>query len=80
MLILNMKKFYFHNHNQISNENKYKEKLSIQSTKIEPKRIVDINILLNRIKIKERNETKQKIIFFSFISFAVILFGIFITL
>ena len=75
-----MRRFYFHNHNQILNEDSDKEKLSIQRTKIESKGVVDINILLNRVKIKERNEAKQKIIFFSFVSFALILFGTFITI
>ena len=58
-----MRKNYFHN-SKISSENKVKKKL-IPSAKIEKKSVVDINILLNRVKIAEKNEIKKKIIFYS---------------
>ena len=69
-----MLKSYFHN-NKFKNENK---KIFTQSSKINIKRAVDINILLNRVKSEERNELKKKIIFFSFTIFALSLFGTFI--
>ena len=73
-----MQKTYFHN-NKSFNENEDKEKLTqISKTKI--KSAVDINILLNRVKIEEKNETKRKIIFFSFATLAVSLFGTFIVI
>ena len=72
-----MSKTYFHN-DKIYNENKSKKKQSTQIHIIKPKNIVDINILLNRVKIEERKEIKQKIIFFSSITFAIALFGMFI--
>tara|TARA_B110000261_G_scaffold133874_1_gene150845 strand:+ start:1353 stop:1574 length:222 start_codon:yes stop_codon:yes gene_type:complete len=71
-----MLKSYFHN-NKFKNENK---KIFTQSSKINIKRAVDINILLNRVKSEEKNELKKKIIFFSFTTFALSLFGTFIAI
>jgi len=71
-----MPKTYFHN-NKLLNENKDKKKL-IQTPKLEIKGIVDINILLNRIKINEKKMIKRKIMFFSFILFSISLFGAFL--
>ncbi|MDA7581176.1 hypothetical protein OAT04_03745 [Candidatus Pelagibacter sp.] len=73
-----MQKTYFHNFKS-KIESKEKKKLA-QSSKVDTKYVVDINILLNRVKIEERNETKRKIIFFSFITLALTLFGTFITI
>ena len=73
-----MQKNYFH-YNKSKTENKNKNNF-IQTTKIKKERIVDINILLNRVKIEEKNEIKRKIIFFSLISLSVILFGTFISI
>ena len=71
-----MLKSYFHN-DILKNENK---KIFTQSSKINIKRAVDINILLNRVKSEEKNELKKKIIFFSFTTFALSLFGTFIAI
>ena len=71
-----MQKYYFHNSKPIS-ENKVEKKLT-QIQKIETKSPVDINILLNRVKIEEKIETKKKIIFFSLVTFTLCLFGTFI--
>ena len=71
-----MLKSYFHN-DILKNENK---KIFTQSSKINIKRAVDINILLNRVKSEKRNELKKKIIFFSFTTFALSLFGTFIAI
>jgi len=73
-----MQKTYFHNFKS-KIESKEKKKLA-QSSKVDTKYVVDINILLNRVKIEERNETKRKIIFFSFITLALTLFGTFIAI
>ncbi|MDA8918972.1 hypothetical protein N9I08_04450 [Candidatus Pelagibacter sp.] len=67
-----MQKTYFHN-NKSFDENKDKKKLT-QISKLN-KKIVDINILLNRVKIEEKNEIKKKFIFFSFVTFVLCLFG-----
>ena len=47
---------------------------------IDQKRIVDINKLLNRVKIDQKNETKRKIIFYSLVILGLSLLGILITL
>ena len=72
-----MQKYYFHNA-KLTNVNKSKKKLH-QSLNIDIKSVVDINILLNKIKIEEKNQTKRKIIFFSLVTTILILFGTFIT-
>tara|TARA_B100000767_G_C19508886_1_gene427499 strand:+ start:191 stop:418 length:228 start_codon:yes stop_codon:yes gene_type:complete len=46
---------------------------------INPKSVVDINILLNRVRLQEKYETKRKIIFFSFTILMLFLFGAFLT-
>ena len=55
-------------------------KKNIHRNYIINKNVVDINILLNRVKLEEKNEIKKKIIFFSFILLALGLFGTFITI
>jgi glutamine phosphoribosylpyrophosphate amidotransferase len=72
-----MHKYYFHN-GKLTNENKSKKKLP-QSLNIDIKSVVDINILLNKVKIEEKNQIKRKIIFFSLVTTILILFGTFIT-
>ena len=71
-----MLKNYFHN-SKTNSENKDK-KISIQTFKTNTKTVVDINILLNRVKLEEKNQTKKKIFFFSFATLALSLFGTFI--
>ena len=73
-----MKKKYFHN-DKLSNENKVKIKL-FQTSDIDTKSVVDINILLNRVKIEEKKKIKEKIIFFSLVTIMLILFGTFISI
>ena len=73
-----MQKYYFHN-GKLTNENKSKKKLP-QSLNIDIKSVVDINILLNKVKIEEKNQIKRKIIFFSLVTTILILFGTFIAL
>jgi len=71
-----MQKNYFHN-GKSNNENKDEKKLP-QSLNIDIKSVVDINILLNKVKIDEKNQIKSKIIFFSLVTTILILFGTFI--
>ena len=73
-----MYKSYFHN-NKFINEKKEKKTLN-QNTKVGFKGVVDINILLNRVKLEEKKEIKKKIIFFSIIVLSICLFGTFITI
>ena len=68
-----MLKPYYHNNKSIS-ENKGKKK-TIPVKYIDQKGIVDINKLLNRVRMDEKNETKRKIIFCSSVIFALGLFS-----
>ena len=78
MVRLIMQRYYFHNYKTL-NENKIKKKLN-QISKLDSKETVDINILLNRVKTNKKNETKRKIIFFSFTILTLGLFGSFIAI
>ena len=78
MIKLEMQKTYFHNY-KLSNKNKDIKK-NLQLADINIKSVVDINILLNKIKVEEKNEIKRKIIFYSFITLILILFGSFIAI
>jgi hypothetical protein len=71
-----MYKAYFHNRKHNS-EKKVQEK-TIPLQYIDQKRIVDINKLLNRVRMDEKNETKKKIIFYSLTTLALGLFSTFI--
>jgi hypothetical protein len=73
-----MPKVYFHNGKSID-QNINTKKLS-EVNYIGEKQVVDINKLLNRVKIDQKNETKRKIIFFSFIILGLSLLGTLITL
>jgi len=73
-----MLKNYFHN-SKLLNENKDKKK-SLQTNKNDIRKAVDINILLNKVKIKEKSEAKRKIFFYSFVTLIVGLFGTFISI
>ena len=73
-----MPKTYFHNSIPvIENVDKIRSSQPQEKSK---KRIVDINKLLNRVKINQRNETKRKIIFLSLLTLGLISVGIFITI
>jgi|TARA_B110000037_G_C16830618_1_gene387591 hypothetical protein len=60
-------------------DDKDKKKIS-QTYNLNTKSAVDINILLNRVKLEEKNEVKKKIIFYSFATLALSLFGAFIVI
>ena len=63
--------------NKFKSEKKGQNK-NIPVKYIDQKRIVDINKLLNRVKIDQKNETKRKIIFYSLTTLALGLFSTFI--
>jgi hypothetical protein len=73
-----MQKTYFHN-NKILNENEYKEK-PLQTSNVFTKRVVDVNVLLNKVKIEKNNEKKKKIVITICTTLALSLFGIFIAI
>ena len=73
-----MTRNYFHI-NKTTNVNNDKKNL-IQSSDVYTKSVVDINVLLNKVKIEEKNQIKKKIIFFSFITLTLIFIGFCITI
>ena len=72
-----MQKMYFHNNKSIDQNINTKKLSKVQN--ISEKQVVDINKLLNRIKIDHKNETKQKIIFYSLSILGLSLLGTLIT-
>ena len=72
-----MQKTYFHDRKHISEKKVQKKTILLQY--IDEKRIVDINKLLNRVKIDQKNETKRKIIFYSSTVLGLSLLGTLIT-
>ncbi len=77
MVNCRMQKFFFHN-NITRNETVDKKKELPK--KFIKKNVVDINKLLNRVKLEEKNEIKNKIIFFSLFTLGLIAIGTFIVL
>tara|TARA_B100000780_G_scaffold265138_1_gene220317 strand:+ start:871 stop:1098 length:228 start_codon:yes stop_codon:yes gene_type:complete len=73
-----MYKNFFHN-NKSLNEKKVEKKYP-QVSNIGTKEAVDINILLNRVRIEEKNEIKRKIIFFCLTMLTLGLFTTFIVI
>ena len=71
-----MRKVYFHNEKSIDQNINTKKLFKAQN--ISEKQVVDINKLLNRVKIDQKNETKRKIIFYSSAILALTLFSTFI--
>ena len=72
-----MQKIYFHDRKHISEKKVQKKTIPLQY--IDQNRIVDINKLLNRVKIDQNNETKRKIIFYSSTVLGLSLLGTLIT-
>ena len=64
--------------NKITSNSKSQKK-TIPVQYIDQKRTVDINKLLNRVKMDKKNETKRKIIFYSSTILGLSLFGTLIT-
>ena len=72
-----MRKVYFHNGKSIDQH--INTKRLFESQHVSEKQVVDINKLLNRVKIDQKNETKRKIIFYSFVILGLSLLGTLIT-
>ena len=72
-----MQKMYFHNGKSIDQHINTKRLSEAQD--VSEKQVVDINKLLNRIKIDQKKETKRKIIFYSFTMLGLSLLGTLIT-
>ena len=72
-----MRKVYFHNGKSIDQNINTKRLSEVQQ--VSEKQVVDINKLLNRVKIDQKNETKKKIIFYSLTILGLFLLGTLIT-
>ena len=72
-----MRKVYFHNGKSIDQNINTKRLSEVQQ--VSEKQVVDINKLLNRVKIDQKNETKRKIIFYSLTVLSLSLLGTLIT-
>ena len=72
-----MPKVYFHNGKSID-QNINTKRLS-EAQHIGERQVVDINKLLNRVKIDQKNDTKRKIIFYGFVILGLSLLGTLIT-
>ena len=64
---------FYHNEKSIDQNINTKKLSTVQH--ISEKQVVDINKLLNRVKIDQKNETKRKIIFYSLTILALGLFS-----
>jgi len=73
-----MKKVFYYKERLIDQNINTKKLFKAQN--INEKQVVDINKLLNRVKIDQKNETKRKIFFYSFTALGLFLLGTFITL
>jgi hypothetical protein len=72
-----MRNLNFHNYKStVKNED---IKKTHQAQHLDKKIVVDINNLLNRVRIDNKIEKKKKIIFFSSIISMFVLFGIFLS-
>ena len=71
-----MRNVYFPNKKSID-QNIDSKRLS-EAHQVDEKQAVNINKLLNRVKIDQKNEIKRKIIFYSVIIFGLSLIGTFI--
>ena len=58
-----MQKNYFHDNKHTSEKDDQKKVITAEQ--IKQKRRVDINKLLNRVRIEKKDENKRKIIFYS---------------
>ena len=72
-----MQKVYFHNGKSID-KNINTKRLS-EAQHVSEKQVVDINKLLNRVKIDQKNESNRKIIFYSSTVLGLSLLGTLIT-
>ena len=72
-----MRKVYFYNSKSID-QNINTKRLS-EAQHVSEKQVVDINKLLNRVKIAQKNETKRKFIFYSLTILSLSLLGTLIT-
>ncbi|MDB9704627.1 hypothetical protein OAA65_00045 [bacterium] len=64
-----MQKNYFHDNKHTSEKDDQKKVITVEQ--IKQNRRVDINKLLNRVRIEKKNENKKRIIFYSLIILSI---------
>ena len=64
-----MQKNYFHDNKHTSEKDDQKKIITVEQ--IKQKRRVDINKLLNKVRIEKKSENKKKIIFYSLIILSI---------
>ena len=69
---------FFHNNKKLSED--FEKKNLSQVIKKNHREVVDINKLLNRVKINKYNEKKKQIILFSAVTLLLIAIGTFISI
>ena len=62
----------------LSVRDKLIEKYTIQNGKSDNKKSTDINVLLNRVKLDKKKESRKKILFSAATSLGLVLFGVLI--
>ena len=73
-----MRKNIFHDSRHISEKDDQKKTTTAEQ--IKQKRRVDINKLLNRVRIEKKNDNKRKIIFYSSVILSLGLFSTLLTI
>jgi hypothetical protein len=73
-----MAKHYYHNFKSID-ESIEKKNFPIIKTAVQ-KKTVNINMLLNRVKLEKKTEIKKKIIYYSLTISLLFLMGVFLTI
>ena len=73
-----MQKYSFYN--QISKNEDFKIKKNLQAGSFSKNTNVNINKLLNRVKIEKKNESKKKVIFFALGVFLITSMSMFVTI
>lgn len=73
-----MAKYYYHNFKSID-ESIEKKNFPIIKAAVQ-KKTVNINMLLNRVKLEKKTEIKQKIIYYSLTISLLFLMGVFLTI
>ena len=73
-----MQKIYFHDNKHNSEKNDQKKTISVEQ--FNQNRKVNINKLLNRVRMDKKNENKRKIIFYSSVILSLGLFSTLLTI
>ena len=62
--------------NLVSNKKKVKHPINLEEEILEKSKITDVNILLNRVRLNKKTETRKKLYFSTATALGLVLFGI----